>query len=250
MKPESDILRQFGLTEKEIEAYLLLLELGPATSGELMKKLGYYSKTIYELLEKLMGKGLVSYVIQSNRKHFEAAQPEKLLDILKERESNIKTLTTELKAILPKLNEKRILAKDRQEAAIYKGPKGIKSILDETLKQKKEILVLGSGGRFKETLPVYYENWKRRRIKQKIPIKVLWNEKHQSKISEFFDEKFMDIRILPAVFDNPSPTIVYDDCVAILVWGAAPLGIVIRSRETAKSYQHYFEVLWRVAKKI
>ena len=65
-----ETLKDFGLTEKEIKLYLKLLELGSAASGELIRELGFYSKTIYELLDKLIDKGLVSFVIKSNIRYY------------------------------------------------------------------------------------------------------------------------------------------------------------------------------------
>jgi len=41
-----------------------------------MNELKFYSKTVYELLDKLIDKGLVSFVIKSNTKFFEAENPE------------------------------------------------------------------------------------------------------------------------------------------------------------------------------
>src|SRR3989344_8865095 len=112
---EINILEEFGLTEKEAKLYLALLELGQSTSSDLIKKLDYYSKTVYELLEKLMKKGLVSYVIKSNIKYFEAVNPEKFLDMLKEEEDNIKEKENKLKEILPKLKKLKETSKEKQE---------------------------------------------------------------------------------------------------------------------------------------
>ena len=98
---EISILEELGLTEKEAKLYLALLELGQATSSDLIKKLDYYSKTVYELLEKLMKKGLVSYVIKSNIKYFGAVNPEKFLDILKEEENDKEIKENKFIEILP-----------------------------------------------------------------------------------------------------------------------------------------------------
>ena len=54
-----DSLRGFGLTEKEIQLYLKLLELGSVKSGRLMKGLSFYSKTVYEILDRLIEKGFL-----------------------------------------------------------------------------------------------------------------------------------------------------------------------------------------------
>lgn len=242
-----EILKRFGLSDKEIRLYLTLLELGTASSGELIKRLGFYSKTVYEILEKLMNKGLVSYVIKANIKYFEAVDPEKFLDILKEEEHIIKQKEKELRKIIPQLKAKRKLSKEPQEATIYKGKKGMKSVFDDSLKQKKEILVFGSGGKFKETFELEYIIWQKKRLKKKIPLKILWNKKFISKLKEF-KTPLMKIKVLPEIFDNPVPVMIYDNKIVIIIWSKQPIVFSVRSKEVAQSFKNYFEFLWKIAK--
>ena len=60
---EVSILEDLGLSKREAKAYLALLELGSTTVGEIIKKTDIPSSKIYEVLDRLMKKGLVSYVI-------------------------------------------------------------------------------------------------------------------------------------------------------------------------------------------
>ncbi len=43
-------------------------------------------------------------------------------------------------------------------------------------------------------------------------------------------------------------TNVFRTTVAIFVWTAEPIAIVVESPEVAESYRHYFTALWKVAK--
>lgn len=243
-----EILKKFGLSDKEIKLYLTLLELGTASSGELIKRLGFYSKTVYEILEKLMNKGLVSYVIKSNIKYFEAVDPERFLDILKEEKNIIKQKEKEIKEIIPQLKAKRKLSKETQEATIYKGKEGMKSVFEDQLKQKGEILVFGGGGKFKETLGPYSELWHKKRLKKKIKLMILWNEKLANKKKDTLKYGLIKIKLLPKEFDNPAPAMIYDDKVAITLWSEVPIATLIRSKEVAESYKNYFNLLWKIAK--
>ena len=60
------ILEAAGLTGNEIKVYLALLELGSVTAGEILKKIEIHRGAVYDTLDKLMEKGLVSYVIKAN----------------------------------------------------------------------------------------------------------------------------------------------------------------------------------------
>jgi sugar-specific transcriptional regulator TrmB len=242
------ILKEFGLTDNEIKLYLKLLELGSATSGELMKELRFYSKTIYELLDKLIDKGLVSFVIKANTKYFEAENPEKFLDIISEEEKELKTKEENIKKIIPELVLKRKLSKEPQEATIYKGKRGMKSVFEDMLKQKGEILVFGGGGKFKAALGPYSELWHKKRKKAGIKLRLLWNKKLRNKKKDLEEYKLLQVKFLPEEFENPAPAIIYKDKVAITVWSEQPIATLIRSKDVAKSHRSYFNTLWKQAK--
>lgn len=248
MKIES-ALQEFGLTEKETRVYLKLLEIGSATSGELMKLLSLYSKTIYEVLDRLIEKGLVSYVVSSNIKHFEAANPEKFLDILSEEESRIKKREATIKEVIPNLTAQRKLGREPQEATIYKGKNGLKSVFDDMLKEKGEILVFGGGGKFKATLGPYSDLWHRKRGKLGIPLQVLWNESLRNKTGYLKEFSLIKIKFLPKEFDNPAPAMIYRDKVAIIIWSETPFVTLLRSKDVANTFRSYFDTLWnKIAK--
>src|SRR3989344_5601969 len=89
-------LEDAGLTKTEAKIYLALLELGPSLAGEITKKSGIHRRSVYDAIERLIEKGLVSYMKTNNRKYFEAVKPDRLLDILREKEENIKSIIPEL----------------------------------------------------------------------------------------------------------------------------------------------------------
>ncbi len=77
MASKEEILRDLGLTEKEIKVYLTSLSLGQSTVNAIAKKSQLNRVTCYDILKYLKEKGLVSYVIKSGVKYFEAAEPQK-----------------------------------------------------------------------------------------------------------------------------------------------------------------------------
>ena len=240
-------LIDLGLSEKEAKIYLTLLERESATSGELIKTLNYYSKTVYEALNKLIEKGLVGYVIKSNKKYFTASDPDKFLDILKEEEFKIKDKKEHFAKIIDLLRKKRRLSHSQQEANIYFGSKGIKSIFEDSLKENKEIIVIGAGGKFKEVLDSYSKLWHKLRIKKKIKLRLLWSEKLRNKKDEIKDFKLIELKFLPDEFDNPAPVMIFKNKVAITVWSEQPIATLIRSKEVSQSFKKYFELLWKLS---
>ena len=61
-----DALSNLGLSERESSVYLALLELGQTTTGPLSKKSSIPNSKIYEVLNSLEEKGLVSWVLKNN----------------------------------------------------------------------------------------------------------------------------------------------------------------------------------------
>ena len=108
------ILEEIGLSKRESKLYLALLELGSTTVGPLQKKSGIPSSKIYEILEKLINRGLASYVIVSGRKNFQASDPEEILAIIDERRRI-------LSEVMPQLKLKQQRVKEKQSVEIFEG---------------------------------------------------------------------------------------------------------------------------------
>ncbi len=233
------VLKEFGLTDNEAEVYLILLRLGSASASDILSKTGIHRINLYDILERLQEKGLVSYVIMGKRKHYEAADPKKILEIEEERKNKVKEIISELES-------QRQLSKSPQEATIYKDKKGIKNIIMDITKSKTEVYLFASGWGFKENFPDYSDIWYSRLKMNKIRVKHLISHKFKGK--KMVPESF-EYRYLPSEFVFPSTTCVYEDKVLIIMWSVSPIAILIRGKEISDSYKKFFEMLWKIAKK-
>ena len=121
-------LEEIGLTKNEIKIYLALLELGLTTSGAIIKKTGIHTSKVYDGLERLSEKGLVTHIIKANTKHFKAVSPDRLLDFLENKKKRLEQQENEIKNILPELKLKQQLVGDETEAEIFKGWKGMDTV--------------------------------------------------------------------------------------------------------------------------
>ncbi len=77
---ERQILKEIGLLDAEIDVYLCLLRIGPSLVSKINQETGLHRTHIYDLLEKLKEKGLVSVFIQSGKNYFKPSPPKRLLD--------------------------------------------------------------------------------------------------------------------------------------------------------------------------
>ena len=86
---DAKLLQEIGLTNSEILVYTTLLKTGSIKVGQLIKEVSLHRSRVYEAINRLTDKGLVSYVIKNNVKFFEATDPERLLSYLEEQKERL-----------------------------------------------------------------------------------------------------------------------------------------------------------------
>jgi len=236
-----ETLKQTGLTHNEALVYLALLELGPSLAGAISRKSGLHRRTVYDTTEMLIKKGLIGYILKNNRRLFEASSPKRFLEILEEKENTIKEVLPEMLAFYQKTKEK-------QETNFYKGKAGLKTIFEDQIETKKEILVLGASPLAYEILQFYFKWFDKRRKEHKIKVRVIFSkiEKKQKKPLIPLSE----IRYLQQKYTSPLAVNIYGNKVAIILWSKEnPWAILINQKDVADGYRKYFELMWKSARK-
>ncbi len=243
--PEIDVLEDLGLSEAEAKVYLALLETGSTLAGPIIKKTGLHRGTTYQILQRLIEKGLVSFVIKSGKRYFEATNPNRFLEILKEKEEKIQE-------ILPSLIQKRQLSKEKQEVNVYSGYKGIKTVCENILEELKnggEYLDFGVSGLFRETMGPYWDLWQRKKKKYKIKAKCIFDETLKEKNPALLKEYYGEAKFHQKEFKSMTDTIIYNDKVILFIWTAKPpIAIIVQNRENADSYRNQFNLMWGLLK--
>lgn len=242
-------LKQIGLTDGEAKAYLALLKLGSSTVGPIVKKSKISYSKIYEVLSRLIKKGLISYTIKEKTKYFQAVEPNRLIDFLNNKEKEITKNKRILKNILPKLQrtkDKEIL----QEAEIFVGIKGLKTAYDILLKEhsKKEPMLFFyvHEREYAETANLFYEQefhyFKKLGIKLKGISTIDYKKSKLFKTPpEFISLKFVN-------FPLPSTIDIYNGKILQIAWRDKPIGILTHSQEMYENYKKYFNEIWKIAK--
>lgn len=227
-------LTEAGLTENESKVYLALIDLGPSLAGQIARKTGMHRRTVYDTTEMLIKKGLVGYILKNNRRLFQASNPKRILDILKEKENLLEPLISELSLKYGKTKEK-------EETNFYKGKEGLKTVFEDQL-SAKEILILGASPLAYEVLQFYFKWYDITRKKKKIKARIIASDRKIKRIP------LAEIRYLPEKYANPVSVNIYGDKTAIILWASQPYAIVIKSHEVAKGYRNYFELMWQIAR--
>ena len=244
---EKEELENAGLTTRQAEAYLTLLQLQEATVKDIADKTNESRTHLYDTLKDLIDLGLVAYVVKNNIKHFYAAPADKLIDFLKEKENSI------LK-ILPALKNYQQNSHKKPLVEVYEDKEGMKTILNDIVRAKKEWLAIGSTGQSPYVLYDFYiERFHKDRVKNKINLKVLFNDtKDARKRAEVFSKiSLIEAKYLPETQQSPATIYIYGNKTAIIMWLAIgkPFAILIENEEISSSFRSYFNLLWKVAKK-
>ncbi len=236
---DKKILQDIGLTPKEVDVYLTLLISGESSITEVMSKAHVSRKSIYEILQKLLDKGLVSYVVKDNKKRFVAVNPERLVDIIKEKERNLQNL-------LPELLKKYKENKKEVNIQVFTGTEGMKTVSNNILKLGKTFYVLANEGKIFAFLKYYMPQFLRQKEKMKIYSKIIYSESFRKKNMQV---PLSEARYVSDKFSSPISLAIYDDNVNILIFSENPIAIHIQSKEISKSFMNYFNLMWSIGKK-
>lgn len=246
-------LERLGLTKNEAKVYLALLSLGTTSSKAIIERTSLHRQLVYDALDILIEKGLVSYFIESNRKQFKASDPKEFLDFFEKKEHEIEEQKKEFKKILENLEKLKQEHKEEQEATIFRGNKGIKTLIDDMLKYK-EVLTIGSSDVEAQAFSYHVQfnlpQFHKIREQKKIHLKILFSEERKDRAKELDRQKYTESKVLPKEFTSNSSTNIYGNNVSIIMWGLQPFGILIKSPEIAKAQKKYFDLLWKMARKV
>ncbi|MEA2004157.1 MAG: helix-turn-helix domain-containing protein [archaeon] len=230
-------LRQSGLTGNEAKVYLALLKSRQISGSRLAKKTGLDRSVTYNVLDNLIEKGLVNYVIKDGKKIFSAGRPENLLTPVKEKEDFITS-------IIPKLKKVQKVPEAKGAVEVYEGKEGLKSFTLDVLRSD-EFYILNATGRIFTVLE-YFGPRIIRKGKKKAGIRIIANE--ESKDTDLMRLN-AEIRFLPKEHTNSATTFIYGDKVAFQIITEKPIIVVIESKTISEGYKTDFEFIWKYCSK-
>jgi sugar-specific transcriptional regulator TrmB len=235
-------LKNIGMTETEAKIYLALLKTGATSAGRIVEETGLYRKNLYDALNKLIDKGLVTYVVENKIKVFQAKDPENLEKYLDDKKARIDEQKQELKNNIFEMNKLFKKAPVEIESEIFRGTEGIKTILKECLNYK-EVLFIGATGDVEDRLPYFWPNYNKQREKLKCRWKLLLV--HEARNKPITNSKYYEYKVLPKLLSGLNVIYIYGDYIANVLWLEKPLAFVIKHKTLANNYRKYFYYLWK-----
>ena len=99
------ILKKIGLSKGEAKIYEALLNAGLSPINVLHEKTGIERRNIYDILNKLIEKGLVTYITENKRKLFQITHPSKIVHFLEEKENELSKTKKEAASFVPSMTK-------------------------------------------------------------------------------------------------------------------------------------------------
>ncbi|NQU79361.1 hypothetical protein HQ545_06360 [Candidatus Woesearchaeota archaeon] len=238
---DAQALYDLGLCKNEVEAYLKLIELGKSTAAQVAKEAKMHRPNVYDALDKLVQKGLVSYIIQNDTKLFSAGSKEQLLVLLKSREIAVRNL-------IPQLEVMKLTAKDPSRTTVFEGMAGARVCMSEMIDNTTKLYVLGVPKDFANFMgPAWIHEWHKRRIENKIQFDHIINQDYYiERIRLLRSMPYTTIKFLPEKYNSPISLFIYDQGVILFIL-SPPISIRIIGKDVRTSLLNYFNMLYQIA---
>lgn len=245
----NNLLKQLKFSEKEEKIYLALLELCDAKAQDISKKSDINRTTVYDVLESLMKKGLISKFKRGSSTIYNALDPKKLLNYLdREKEEKIKKIDKQkeiVNSLLPQLISLQNINTSKPKVQLFEGEKGMREAYEDTLNTKNMILAYANVETMHKGLPNFFPEYYKRRVKKKIYIKaILPKNKLSIERARRNQEEMRAARFLPDDKMSFSPEInLYNNKMLIASWNEK-MAVLIESKELVDLQKMIFELLW------
>lgn len=240
-----ELFEQLGLSPNEAKIYEVLLSTGETSVSRIAVQANIHRRNIYDALNRLIEKGLVYRIFQSGEHLFRPVSPDKLMEIVKDKERRLVQAMPELKTMYE--------AEYHAEAAyIYKGVEGFKNYMRDMIAVGEETYFLGAKGLWyspqvsTQFITEFQETARRKgfdyytlydpRVKEELPLAL-----------EGVGGKW---KLLPEKYATKGVVDIFGDYVVTFTsvgignFGDDGLIFVMINRELAETYKTWFRYIW------
>ncbi|MBU0598431.1 hypothetical protein KKF61_05610 [Patescibacteria group bacterium] len=234
-----NILKQYGLTEKQAKVYLACLELGSASVQKISQKAQLARSTCYEVLTGLQRQRFITTFQKKKAKYFTAEDPKKVIQFARE---NIERLVQ----ALPEFNALYGEARIRPTVRFYQGQESMKLILNEILDEAKELMAFNSAVDLFNIIPDF-QKFVDKRVKRKIPTRVILRESEKARERQRLGpEQLRAVRIIPNSYKFHGLIFIWKNKIAYFSFKKDLVALVIESDILAQTQAAMFEALWDI----
>jgi sugar-specific transcriptional regulator TrmB len=243
-------LQEIGLSEKEAQVYLALLQVDSESIQDIAKNTGINRTTVYPVLETLEKKGLVTEVEIGKKTHYQGEPPERLETYVERQKVTLEEHAKRLRDIIPQIKSVQREQGERPIVKYFEGKEGIISSMEEmyTSKDQDDTAYLVYSKDLLDSLFTTEERGKYKKIRlgKEVRTKVLYTYSKGEITNDSTGERIkIDEQKYPITCDIS----IYEDRVRINTLGKSLSGIFIKSKDVAETLRIIFSVEFDQLKK-
>ena len=238
------VLKDLGLPRNKGVVYLSAFEAGPATAADIAKRAQLPRTTTHEILQQLVGLGLISFMTKVRTRIYTAESPTKLKVLIQEKERR-------LEKILPELDLLTNLVGDKPKVKFYEGVEGVKTVFEDTLTVKNKLLrgILSMRDLYEMPGKKYMDDYVKRRIGAGIKLEVIRSAVKEVEESwPFSKSENRELHYAPEGMVFPMTIYLYDNKVGLIGTQQENFGMIIESQEFFATQNNLFETLWQITR--
>jgi sugar-specific transcriptional regulator TrmB len=246
-----EILKEAGFTEGEIKVYSSLIKLQKSTISKIIEHSHVSSSKVYLILDKLVNKGVVNYILLDNVKEFHLTNPDNLLEYLRNEKNKLEKAEKDTLHLVKEIRT-TLQNVQREEANIYRGMQGVKTahlnLLNELSKGEEYVFFSVEANMLEQkSVQEMFKCIHVKRDEKGITARGIASPQLKSifqkafKISKEYNIRFHDLTLNQGITIGKNRIIIENTY-------PEPFAVEIISAQTAKSYRDFFNKLWKEAK--
>ena len=237
MKNVKDLMK-LGLSGREARTYIACLEIGNGTIIEISRKAELAKSTTHDTLKSLVKKGYIHPYLRGKRKIYSAVEPE----ILQKKVDLQRTIVAE---ILPELQAIYNDKSNKPRVRFFEGEEGVKTVLEEILREADEILAVASVDDVFSLLPQYFPKFTAERVAQGIPARIIFRNTKMAHSRKALDHKELRrSKIVDSKIPFYSMLFIWNSKVAIMTFKKQYSILVTEDHGTAQIIRAMAELVW------
>ncbi len=240
------VLEELGLSPNEAKIYEALVERGESSISDIAIIPKIHRRNAYDVMERLINKGLCFQIFSNNENTYSAVDPDKLTELLAEKQER-------LVSILPGLKKKFHASFAAEEAYIYRGLEGQRNIWRDLLRVGQDSYFIGAKAAwFDPNLEAGRAAFFKEANRKKIKFIQLFDYEVKTQLPDF-PHRFpaeLKYRFLPKKYSTNSAIHIFGDYV--VTYTGTSIGkideniviFVLHSKDLAESYRTWFWHMW------
>ena len=233
-------LKKLGFSKNLTKVYLELIKQGEAKARGIIEETGLHRNIVYDKLDQLVDKNLATIKKDSGVNVYQVLDPSRLMEEVKRKEKLTKNIIEEINTIhQPK----------EQEILVREGKDELKQSLFSmyyNIDKNQEWKVLGSSSRWfdilsKEDHKELINTHKEKGVLRKVITSSIHpqEEKHKEQVENYY------LKTIPEITAETTEFHIFEDKVISTILVDPYSVIEIKNEEFVKSYQNYFDLLWK-----